>query len=246
MDGTADGSETLAQCYQRGWPAEPAPLPEGIPHPRRIDGLPRTVLFSDLEAASGPYSFPVGMGGDELKTIEAQVPPGSVFTVLGPPRSGKTTLLDTFAASAAFSSAPEGGHAIPPRLCRVSPANGITGARGSAPPPDGNLHGWLVLADDADQLPAEDQQILIRLADRGAGVVLAAVPSYNLLSRLPVAARARMPRNGALLAPSQAGDGEFFGVRVEQEGRPLPGRGYLFDGGSAVEVQFAVPAAGLS
>ncbi|WP_404320455.1 hypothetical protein [Arthrobacter luteolus] len=50
-----------------------------------------------------------------------------------------------------------------------------------------------------------------------------------------------MPRNGALLAPSEAGDGEFFGVRVDHEGRPRPGRGYLFDGGSAVEVQFAVP-----
>lgn len=241
MDGTADGSETLVQCYQRGWPAEPAPLPEGIPHPRRIDGLPRTVLFSDLEAASGPYSFPVGMGGDELKTIEAQVPPGSVFTVLGPPGSGKTTLLKTFAAAGRLSPACEGAPTLLPRICWVTPAKGITGTNGSIPPPTGSLEGWLVLADDADQLPAEVHQVIAQLLARGAGIVLSAVPAFNLLARLPALNRVRLPANGALLAPVRDSDGEFFGVRMAVEGRPAPGRGYLLAGGSPVEVRFAVP-----
>lgn len=247
VNGAAEGSRTVAQCFQRRWPAVHEPLPEGIPRPRRIDALPHSVRSHDLDPASAAGCFPVGLGGDELRTMEAKVLPGSVFLILGPARSGKTSLLGQFAAAAGNIPGQPGAAAFPARICRIGTPPGRVGEPGgSAPPPDGNLHGWLVLADDADQFPAEDQQLLIRLADRGAGVVLAAVPSYNLLSRLPVAARARMPRNGALLAPSQAGDGEFFGVRVEQEGRPFPGRGYLFDGGSAVEVQFAVPPAGLS
>ena len=239
--GAVDGSNTVAQCYQRGWPAGPAPLPEGTPRPRRIDGLPPSVLRSHLEAASGPCSFPVGLGGDELKTVEAQVPPGSVFVVLGPPRSGKTTLLETFAAAARLPSGEADAAAASPKLCRIGAGNKAPDTNTGPPPPAGSLNGWLVLADDADQLPAEDHQLIIQLAARGASVVLSAVPAYNLPTRLPSAHRSRIPGNGVLLAPSQVSDSEFFGVRLEPEGRPRPGRGYLFTGGTAVEVQFAAP-----
>lgn len=241
VPGTADGAKTVAQCYQRDWPAGPAPLPEGTPPPHRIDGLPRSVLCSHLDPASGPGRFPVGMGGDHLKTVEAHVPPGSVFAVLGPARSGKTTLLETFAAAARLSCGQSGPVAAPPRLYRIGSANGSTGADDGPPPSTGSLNGWLVLADDADQLPAEDHQLLAQLAARGAGIVLSAVPAYNLLSRLPAIDRSRTPGNGVLLAPARDSDGEFFGVRLAVEGRPAPGRGHLFAGGSHMEVQFAAP-----
>ncbi|MBF4993667.1 FHA domain-containing protein [Arthrobacter gandavensis] len=237
---TADGAKTVAQCYQRDWPAGPAPLPEGTPPPRRIDGLPRSVLCSHLDPASGPGRFPVGMGGDNLKTVEAHVPPGSVFTVLGPACSGKTTLLETFAVAARLSSG-HGPEAAPPRLYRIGTANGSAGADDGPPPPAGSLSGWLVLADDADQLPAEDHELMTQLASRGAGIVLSAVPAYNLLSRLPAVDRSRTPGNGVLLAPTRDSDGGFFGLRLAVEDRPIPGRGYLLTGGSHVEVQFAAP-----
>ena len=69
--------------------------------------------------------------------------------------------------------------------------------------------------------------------------MLSAAPSFSLVSRLPLAGRAGPSREGILLAPAQPADGEFFGMRLELDGPPRTGRGYLFTGGQAVEVQFA-------
>ncbi|MER2135044.1 MAG: FtsK/SpoIIIE domain-containing protein [Arthrobacter sp.] len=229
--GTVPGAAATAQCYLNCGAGDPVPIPAGTSRPRRIDALPHCVRHQDLLPPAGPDSFPVGLGGDELETVQAQVQPGSVFLVLGPPRSGRTTLLETFAATG--------------RVGKVFRAGAGTGHQGSRMPPDaGSLRDWLVLADDADRLSAEQQQLLARLADREARLVLSAAPSFSLVSRLPLAGRSGPPRDGVLLAPGKPADGEFFGVRLELDGPPRTGRGYLFTGGQTVEVQFAAAAAG--
>ncbi len=226
--GAGQGTRTTAQCYRHFDADQPEPLPRGAARPRRIDALPPYVGYTDLLPPSGPDSFPLGLGGDELQTVQAQVPSGSVFLVLGPPQSGRTSLLETFAAAGTAG-----------KIFRAGAGQG-TGPWDSAfLPAAGSLRDWLVLADDADQLPAEQQQLLSRLADRGARLVLSAAPSFSLVSRLPLAGRSGPARHGVLLAPSQPGDGEFFGVRLELDGMPRAGRGYIFTGGRAVEVQFA-------
>lgn len=226
VPGTVPGAAATAQCYRIYEAGEPVPFPAGTARPRRIDALPRYVGHQELLPPSGPDSFPVGLGGDELETVQAQVPPGSVFLVLGPPRSGRTTLLETFAAAGKDG-----------RVFRAGAGSEHPGSR--MPPEKGGLREWLILADDADRLPAEQQQLLARLADRGARLVLSAAPSFSLVSRLPLAGRAGPSREGILLAPAQPADGEFFGMRLELDGPPRTGRGYLFTGGQAVEVQFA-------
>lgn len=227
--GTGPGSRTTAQCFRHFEPGAPEPLPPGAARPRRIDALPPYVGYSALRGPAGPDSFPLGLGGDELETVEAFMPPGSVFLVLGPPRSGKTSLLATFAA--AWTAG---------KTLRAGPGERTEPEDGQVPPAMGSLRDWLILADDADHLPAERQQLLGRLADRGARLVLSAAPSFSLVSRLPLAGRAGPARSGVLLAPAQVTDGEFFGVRLELDGLPRAGRGYLIKGGRPVEVQFAL------
>ena len=229
--GAGLGSGTTAQCLRQFEAEDPEPLPRGAARPRRIDPLPPYVGYRDLLPPAGPDSFPLGLGGDELETVQAQVPPGSVFLVLGPPQSGRTSLLATFAAAATAG-----------KVFRADAGDGTGLGDTTVLPAAGSLRDWLVLADDADRLPAEQQQLLSRLADRGARVVLSAAPSFSLVSRLPLAGRFGPARHGVLLAPAQPADGEFFGVRLELDGVPRAGRGYIFAGGRAVEVQFAQTA----
>ncbi|MGW9404557.1 FtsK/SpoIIIE domain-containing protein [Arthrobacter sp. NPDC055585] len=229
----AESSRTTVQCYRHFEAAESVPLPPGTAPPRRVDPLPGAVRLQDLLPPSGPDSFPLGLGGDELETIQAQVPPGSVFLVVGPPQSGRTTVLETIAAAGTAG-----------RVFRFGTDDGTQSGGSRTPPASGSLRDWLVLADDADRLPAEDQQALGRLADRGARVVLSAAPSFSLGSRLPLASRSGPPRHGVLLAPAQPADGEFFGVRLDLDGVPRPGRGYVIAAGRAVPVQFAAAEGG--
>ena len=205
-------------------------LPPGCPPPHRIAPLPALVRSEQLSPASDADYLPVGVGGDELETVMARIPRGSVFLVAGPRGSGRTSFLRQLERAANDSLHcrwATGGEDL---------AGGPPAGAGAGSPPDGNL---LVLVDDADLLPPSVHGQLAALHARGARLVLAAVSGPQLTARVPLALQVRSNPLGALLRPLSPADGDIFGIRVDPGVRRPPGRCFLVDGAEAVEAQTA-------
>ena len=204
-------------------------LPPGCAPPHRIAPLPARVQPEQLSPAPGTDLLPVGVGGDELETVMARIPRGSVFLVAGPRGSGRTSFLRQLERSAADSL-----------HCRWATAEDIAGSRpagsGAVDPPVDHL---LILVDDADLLPQSVHRQLAGLHARGARLVLAAVTGPQLTARVPLALQVRSEPLGALLRPLSPADGDIFGIRVDPGVRRPPGRCFLVDGAEAVEAQTA-------
>ncbi|WP_461187167.1 FtsK/SpoIIIE domain-containing protein [Arthrobacter sp. Z4-13] len=177
----------------------------------------------------------MGLGGDELEPTSCRLQGAGVLTVLGGPGSGKTNVL----------------RALPlmnpgfPWLC---PEDGTdpcdfwkrllaTAAAGET------LKGTVVLADDADLLPAEAIRNLSELNALGYPVILTATYGSLLIQRVPLVMNSRSTGTGLLLAPRSMQDGELFGVRFEVEPNAPPGRGVLISQGLArsIQVGWAAP-----
>lgn len=227
----------VAQCGEPPVSVDPVPLPAGTRPPQRVEALPAQAVSEDLAPGSGPDRFPLGLHGDELETAEAYLPPGTAFLILGPPGSGRTTLLRQFECGAGQAMEV---HRFDPAALSPAPQTAGTGTNR----PGGGASNCLVLVDDADRLPQAAHARLTQLLEDGARLVLAAVPGFGLASRLPAAARLRSEPRGAVLAPEQPSDAEFFGVRLNLHAPPRAGRGYLVAGTRVTETQFARPAEG--
>jgi DNA segregation ATPase FtsK/SpoIIIE, S-DNA-T family len=96
-----------------------------------------------------------------------------------------------------------------------------------------------LLVDDADMLPASSQQHLVELNSRGWAVIFSAAFSQSLMQRVPLALAARSGGRGVLLAPRSPLDGDIFGLRIEPDSHPPPGRALLVADGAAMPVQLA-------
>lgn len=239
--GSASG--LTAQLIQ---PSPPDPqitslLPAGCPLPHRVEALPALVDPGDLVNAQTdklritPDSIAVGVSGDELETATVRVPPGRVFLVTGPSRSGRSAFLQQVRRAA------------PDILDCLSPPD-ITEAanvcRALANRPDG-LGEVLLLIDDADSLDAQTHQLLPPLLQRGLRLMVSALSGTQVSVRLPVAAQVRSAPLGAVLQPSSNSDGDILGLRLPSENRLPPGRCFLVDGSSMRETQTAfVPVPG--
>ena len=191
--------------------------------------------------------MPVGVGQANLETASLTIHEHDHVVIIGPPRSGRSTLLATVAIGLlravdgpVFSYAPRSS---PLRDVggAVHQVGGIEELRGAlketARPP-------VVLVDDAD------------VFDDFSGVFLSLVTHQNPAVHVVVVARndgpvrssshwlamARRSRCGALLMPD-ALDGDMFGVTLPR--RPAlamrPGRGYLVVDGAFTAIQSAVP-----
>jgi DNA segregation ATPase FtsK/SpoIIIE, S-DNA-T family len=228
--------------------------------PWRVVGLPTRCALRELTgsrppgAACGHREPLLGLGGDEGGPTALALSPerGDAALVLGPPGSGRSTVLDTLAEELRRS-----GH----RVVRVAPgraAADLADELAGGPGP-------CVLVDDAEQLAdTAVEEVVLRWAASltsgsaahagaqapeprepgtggpGALVVAAeterAVTAYRGL--VPLAARSR---TGVVLQPRASGDGGPLGVSVPTGGPAVPGRGVLVHRGTCEPVQVALP-----
>ncbi|MDQ0865998.1 FtsK/SpoIIIE domain-containing protein [Arthrobacter globiformis] len=175
----------------------------------------------------------VGLGGDEPAPAAVRLPRGTVLAVLGSAGSGKSSFL---ASLPALNPSVSGWlHPGP----EPSPADFWTEVHRDAAA--GRLPGdALLLVDDADMLPATCHQQLVELNSRGWAVIFSAAFSQSLLQRVPLALAARSGGRGILIAPRSPLDGDIFGLRIELDSHPPPGRALLVADGTAIPVQLAV------
>ncbi len=213
-------------------------LPADSPiRPPRVEPLPRAVTTESLDTTvqNGLSALiSIGLGGDELETVKMTVSPRGVTAVLGGPGTGKTNFLNLFRTNVPdhWTLLSPHGQQDPVRYWSTIDAqafNDLTPAQGA-----------LALVDDADRLPPEVHQKLVQLHQAGVSVIFTAMPSPTLISKIPLAMEARSSGTGLVLCARQSSDADFFGIRLEFEGRLPPGRAHVIVSGEVEEVQLAL------
>ncbi|WP_159618067.1 FtsK/SpoIIIE domain-containing protein [Arthrobacter zhaoguopingii] len=225
-----DGAPAQLTVQPRAGAAAPRPPRR---RPFRVDPLPVRVRSRDLAPATGAggaCQIPIGIGGDEPETVFLGLPAGSLWAAVGPPVSGRSTLLALLE------------HQAPPWLHRLRPRDDPAAywrAAAGRPPLATDPARCLLLIDNADTLPDALHPILEACLASGARAVLTAGLQF-LLTQRPLARLARAAGRGVILAPRSESDGEAFGVRLEApEGIGPPGRAVVLDSGRQLPVQLA-------
>ncbi|HXL90519.1 MAG TPA: FtsK/SpoIIIE domain-containing protein [Streptosporangiaceae bacterium] len=222
--------------------------------PFRVDVLPARVSFADAWAArpasAGPLWGLVGVGGDRLTGLGPDLGAGvPCFTVAGPAKSGRSTILLSMARS--FLA---GGASLILVTPRPSPLRSLESAAvvfsGQADLGEEELTAALasvsgpavVMIDDAELLRDCDASgELSRLigfgADSGRALVLAGDADNIGLGFGGWQVDAKRARRGCLTAPSTLPEGDLVGVRLTHSvlGQPSrPGRCLLNVGDGAL------------
>lgn len=232
----------LASAVARVAGAATSPGPGGGPAP--VGRLPRRLTVDQLEEQGilgddGSLSLPIGRSDVGLATAHVMFPPGGHALVAGPPRSGRTTALQTLGMTA------QGLDGLTVIVVTRSPGPWLTlglDAGLTILDPNDELLGTvvdesgalLVLVDDAD-LTTDDHPVLAplvttRRADRH---VVAATRSDRARSLFGHWIReVRADRVGVLLMPDLDVDGDLTGARLPRRS-PVAlttGRGWLSGG----------------
>jgi S-DNA-T family DNA segregation ATPase FtsK/SpoIIIE len=175
----------------------------------------------------------VGVGGDEPAPAGVRLPGGAVLAVLGSAGSGKSSFLASLPALNPFVAGwlHPGPGSNPGDFWAAVHREAVEGSL----PRDA-----IFLVDDADMLPATSQQQLLELNSRGWAIIFSAAFSQSLMQRVPLAMAARSGGRGILIAPRNSLDGDIFGLRIDPDPHPPPGRALLVADGTAVPVQLAV------
>jgi S-DNA-T family DNA segregation ATPase FtsK/SpoIIIE len=245
-----EGSQSVAQFFALPHhdPAEWREVTVPGRPPFRIEPLPTRITVAEIQsrvrsrqtAAAGPGTtidssrgrhrrLLVGVGGDELDPFWVPLSTGSVVAVLGGPSSGKTSLLRAL---------PELNPQIADWLPCDAEANADSYWSGlAAKASSGVIQPAVVCVDDADLLSPDAHHSLMDLHGLGWTLILACGFSLNPVQRVPLMVQARNPGVGILIAPRTVTDGDFFGVRIEREAHPPPGRAVVLSDGKATPVQ---------
>ncbi|GAA4029800.1 hypothetical protein GCM10023063_09780 [Arthrobacter methylotrophus] len=225
-------------------PSEPWPYcapPNPARRPFRVEPLPQFVRASQVvakdpivhSAARAPRTLLLGLGGDDHEAVRISLPSSAVLLALGSPGSGKSLLLKALPLL------------NPGCQWRIPPQGADPDAFWAEFHRDASRKlesaGTVLLVDDAEYLSSETGILLAELPSMGFSVVATAGQSPALLQRLPLASLARNHGSGILLGKRSPHSGDFFGVRVDVEPAPPPGRAVLIENGQTRSVQIAVP-----
>jgi S-DNA-T family DNA segregation ATPase FtsK/SpoIIIE len=222
----------------------------------RVDPLPRRVDVVDIEAvaketSTGPSWALVGLGGDELAPVGADLDlDGPAFVIAGPAGSGRSTSLATMGRWLLRQGRPAVvvGHRRSP-LHQLAGEPGVLAVLGPADAAGleqllADHPGLVVLADDAETLhdtPVERPLTgLLRAdADGGAALLLAGSAAEMAGCFRGLTVEARRGRTGLLLGALSSVDGDLLGVRLPRTDPATVGRGVLVQHGRLTPVQVA-------
>jgi S-DNA-T family DNA segregation ATPase FtsK/SpoIIIE len=200
----------------------------------------------------------LGVAGDDAAPVLCEFANSHVYKVVGPPGSGRSTVLATMAVS--LLDAGTGLVVIAPRESPLRRLAGdpkvrlLTSAAASAQEVRDALDGLgtpcVVLVDDAEllsQMPPCDaalREVIATGRDRGIGLALSTVAETFSQGSVGWLKDARTVRRGVLLAPQAMLEGDIIGTRVPANllRRPArPGRGYIADPRTGATVSIALP-----
>ncbi|MHC3427705.1 FtsK/SpoIIIE domain-containing protein [Streptomyces sp. DT18] len=254
------GQAQVAELQRLARAVEPAR--RRAPRPLRVDILPSRIeagaamdLVPDFTPPSPLWAL-FAVGGDELEPMGVDLDSnGPGFVVTGPPRSGRSSTLLT-AAHALLRQGTELIVITP----RRSPLRALDGRDGVLAVLDGTaseaeLKGYVesasgpyaILADDAELLydtPLDEalEELVKDGMDGGIGVIAAGAADTLSSQYRGFVVQARRSRNGLILSPSGAQDGEVFGVRLPSgSGGGPTGRGFFVLGGELRTAQAVLP-----
>jgi len=230
--------------------------------PLRVDALPPRITVAEALRLDPELAPPsrlwalVGAGGDALGPAGVdllQTSPG--FVIGGPPRSGRSSVLETMARWLVRRQVPVA--LVTPRRSPLRELAALPGVLGVLGAEDGEadrlgelLQGveqHVVLVDDAelllDSAMGERLGDLVRAARDADQAVVAAGTTDDLSSQYRgFAVDIRRSRSGLLLSPRSPSDGDLLGVRLPRNmAAGPPGRGLLVLNGGLMPVQAALP-----
>ncbi|MGP4114450.1 FtsK/SpoIIIE domain-containing protein [Streptomyces sp. 4N509B] len=240
-----------------------ADVPRAL-RPFRVDLLPDRITPEEAAGyapASGSRPGPlwalVGVGGDDLAAYGPDLSLTPSFLVGGPQRSGRSTVLLTMALSLL-----EGGASLIVAAPRRSPLRALAGRPGVLAVYDGSdipredLEKELedasgrpvaVVVDDADAIQQTAAEPILSEICRTGGEFGRALLLAGQIERLAAGfsgwfAEARRNRQGVLISPQAAGDGELIGGKIPRSrlGTGKPGR-VFFNGGDGKLRMLQVP-----
>lgn len=214
---------------------------QGVAGPTAPPRLPLVVSDEDLPGprpAGGGWDVPVGLDTGSLEPNYLSVVGGEHLLVVGPARSGRTTLLRLVASRLA--------HPVQPDVVVVTrrpeewrDLAHVTVVAGADDLP-GFDRATLVLIEDAGRVP--DAPRLVEAASDDRITILATGrPGTIRLHHARWLQRVRADRGGVLLRPSGPGDAALFEATLTGPSAGLPdGRGYVVRDGELLQTQFSV------
>lgn len=231
--------------------------------PFRVDVLPARISLEDARAlrpaSAGPLWGLVGVGGDTLSALGPDLSAGTpCFTVAGPAKSGRSTILLSMAWS--FLAAGTSLILVTPRpspLRALESAPGVAAVFAATDLPEeafatalSSLTGpAVVVIDDAELLrdceaSGELRRLISSGGDAGRALVFGGDAEGLGVGFGGWQVEAKRARRGCLTAPAAFGEGNLVGVRLSRGilGQPVrPGR-CLLNVGDGTLVTVTVPA----
>jgi S-DNA-T family DNA segregation ATPase FtsK/SpoIIIE len=216
--------------------------------PLHVDELPVRVTYSEALALEPDFKAPsplwalIGAGGDELGPVGVDLlAEGPGFTIAGPPRSGRSTVLMAMVRSLLDPDIGEGTVPVVLIAPRRSPLSRLVNEPGVLAVLDahadeealtqalGDHERYVVVVDDAELLDRTDLEEpltrIVRIARDGEqGIVIAGTNEDLGRAYSGFIADCRRSRSGVLLGMQSADDGELLGLRLP---RNIPAAGVL-------------------
>ncbi|MGL5857123.1 MAG: FtsK/SpoIIIE domain-containing protein [Angustibacter sp.] len=214
--------------------------------PLLLRALPTVVTAGDLPKAEGLEAF-LGIGGDDARPLSIDLQTHTVFAVLGPPGSGRSSTLQ--------------------HLMSVFHQQGIRGCLISLDPARPGEQQWpaehpsqlgslradidVLVVDDVDALlstPAHDALVAMltpevpatsRPAAGAPALVVSGTPARLSGSYCGLAQLVRERRTGVVLGATSAADGDALATQALVPDHHCPGRGTLAIRGRTTPIQVA-------